>query len=152
MNHDNRRITLISRDPRSTARDWQLSASASSRLVVLDSFTLLRGAVAGSVVEMDQDVERIVIDRCASSSDYLSLLANLPHEFRGDVLYIREDDSAFLSSAGRGGDRLIFALSATDLRFYMEIHGLVTGCLATEASPMVPMLENVIKFRAAYAA
>ena len=42
-----------------------------------------------------------------------------------DVLYVRPDDSGFMSATGRGGDRILYSLSGDDVRFYLEAHGLL---------------------------
>ena len=63
--------------------------------------------------------------------------------FTGDVLLIREDDSAFLSSLGRGGDRVLYALTANDLRFYLETNELVTGRIANEKPVTHPVIARV---------
>lgn len=127
MSHDSRRITLVSRHTQLQQRSWLRTPEAPCRIVLLDSFTVLRYTVASLVIAMDADVERIILDRSSSASDYLSLLAELPHEFTGDVVMIRDDETGFLSAMGRGGDRILYALSANDLRFYFETHGLVSA-------------------------
>lgn len=127
MHHDTRRITLISRPPQLPERAWDRSTQAESRLVMLDSFTVLKYAIARPVVDLDVDVERIILDRSSSASDFLALLAALPHQFTGDVVMIRDDETGFLSSTGRGGDRVLYATSADDMRFYLDAHGLVVS-------------------------
>ena len=141
--HDNRRITLISRNGRSAERDWDLSTNAPSRVIAVESLLVLRYALAGGLAEVNRDVERVILDRTTSASEYLSLLASLPAEFAGDVLMITNDDSGFLSSLGRGGDRVLYALSATDIRFYLETHDLVVGEAIAESkvSPALPMIH-----------
>ncbi len=52
---------------------------------------------------------------------------------------IREDDAGFLSAAARGGDRVLYALSAEDMEFYLETQRLV---VSTEA-----MQKGVPQFR-----
>lgn len=146
MKSHQRRITLISRDPLKVDRDWNRGPLAPSRMITVDSFTVLRGAMSSGFADFDADVERVVLDRTATASDFLSLLAELPHQFRGDVLFIRQDDSAFVSSTGRGGDRLVYALSSTDLRFYLETHGLVTGTTTPVASPALPLSVPTVRF------
>ncbi len=130
MTHSSRRITLVSRHTRLPERQWQDSIDSPVRVVLLDSFTVLRHMVASSLV---LDVERIVLDRSSSASDFLTLLAELPSEFTGDVVMIRDDETGFLSSAGRGGDRILYALSSDDACFYLETHNLVVpgGALAS---------------------
>jgi hypothetical protein len=79
------------------------------------------------------DVERIIVDRCATADEYLHLLASLPEVVAGDVMLLRNDGGAFLSSAGRGGDRVMYALSAADVDFYFQTHGLAVTRLALTA-------------------
>jgi hypothetical protein len=149
VSQDSRRITLISRDPQKNTRDWDLTMSASSRIVTLDSFKLLRSTVASGVVDIDVDVERIVLDKTSSAADYLALLAALTQQFCGDVIMIRDDESAFLSATGRGGDRVLYSLSPSDLRFYLETHGLVRGRVSAGSSQPV---SNVTPFKKHFAA
>ena len=127
MNFDTRRITLVSRNGRSALRNWDLSPAAASRIITVDSLLVLRYALSGGLAEVHRDVERVVLDKTCSASDYLSLLTTLPDQFTGDVLLITTDDSGFLSSVARGNGRLLYALSAQDIAFYLEAHGLVTS-------------------------
>lgn len=145
MPHDNRRITLVSRHPQLPERPWLQSGDSPSKIILLDSFTVLRYTVSSTVFNVDADVERIILDRSSSASDFLALLAQLPREFGGDVMMIRDDDTGFLSSAGRGGDRILYALSSDDVHFYLETQKLVEeggSCAA------VPRREfQVLQFR-----
>ena len=133
MNQDDRRITLISHHRQLPERKWRHSAAASNRIILLDSFSILRSAISGSFNRDEQDVERVILDRSFSASDYLALLAELPDRFHGDVLMIRDDETGFLSSTGRGGDRILYALSAEDIRFYLETSGLIEAGSAVMA-------------------
>jgi hypothetical protein len=144
MTHDNRRITLIARDPHRPDHDWDDSRQAPNRLILLDSFTVLKYAITSHMVDLDVDVERVILDRATSPSEYLTLLSSLPSTFTGDVLLVREGESSFLSSMGRGGDRVLYALSVNDLRFYLETHGLVTGRVATSMESSMPRLRAVV--------
>jgi hypothetical protein len=121
-----KRITLVTRpNNRHAERAWNFDGDAQGRVIVVGSFTVLRYALEQSMSEMAHDVERLVVDRTATASQFLELLASLPDEFVGDVLYIRDDEAGFLSAAGRGAGRMIYALSQHDLHFYFETHGLV---------------------------
>ena len=142
MNQDHRRITLISRDPNRPDRDWDNSLHSPNRLILLDSFTVLRYAISSHLVDLDIDVERVILDRATSPADYLTLLSALPQTFTGDVLLIRDDDSGFLSALGRGGDRVLYAMSAHDLRFYLETNALVTGRVASGKIATVAGVEK----------
>jgi hypothetical protein len=144
MTHDSRRITLITRDPHRPDHDWDDSRQAPNRLILLDSFTVLKYAITSHMVDLDVDVERVILDRATSPGEYLTLLSSLPSTFTGDVLLIREGESSFLSSMGRGGDRVLYALSVNDLRFYLETHGLVTGRVATSMGSSMPRLRAVV--------
>lgn len=72
------------------------------------------------------DLNRIILDNSASADEFLRLLATLPAEIAGDVMLIREDGGGFLSAAGRGGDRVIYELSARDVDFYVETNDLTS--------------------------
>lgn len=126
--HD--RITLIARGAGKPDVDWNYSRSREQRVAFLDSVNALRFALGNALYDVGMDVERIIVDRAGSADEYLDLLAGTPPEFCGDVLFIRDDGSGFLSASGRGGDRLLYALNAHDIRFYLETHELVTARVA----------------------
>jgi hypothetical protein len=143
---DTRRITLISRHKKLPERNWHCSVDASSRIVMVDSLTVLRYTLANPLLHIDADVERIVLDRSSSASESLALLAELPHEFNGDVVMIREDEGGFLSAMGRGGDRILYAFSALDLRFYLETNSLLDP--NSEPLPLPADVDStVLQFR-----
>lgn len=125
MTSDSRRITLITRGPQSPEREWNDTADAPNRLIFLKAFTVLRYALGLGISEMEQDVERVILDHSTTPAEFLELLASLPREFTGDVMLIRPGNTGFLSSLGRGGDRVLYALGAHDIAFYLETHGLV---------------------------
>jgi hypothetical protein len=127
MTTDTRRITLITHAPRSPHREWDTTLDAPNRLIFVKAFTVLRFALGRGIEEMEQDVERVILDHSSTAADYLTLLTSLPAEFTGDVLLIRDDDSGFLSATGRGGDRVLYALRAQDVEFYLETHGLLAA-------------------------
>jgi hypothetical protein len=134
MQKDNRRITLVTcPEGRQPDRVWNFTSVASSRLIAVGSFAVLPYALEDSMSEQAHDVERLVIDRTATPSQYLELLAALPEKFVGDVLYIQDDGSAFLSAAGRGSGRMLYKLGANDLRFYLEMHDLLMPAMARTA-------------------
>jgi hypothetical protein len=73
------------------------------------------------------DVDRVLIDGTASAIEYLDLLTTLPSSFLGDVLYMRAAGSSFLSTVGRGGDRLLYSLTSSDLEFYLQTNALLAA-------------------------
>jgi len=139
MRRDSRRITLVTRGPATPDRDWSCGPNAGTRLIFLEAFNVLHYALTNGVNEMELDLERVVLDRSNTAAQYLELLSTLPAEFSGDVLYLRDDDTAFLSSNGRGGDRVLYSLGRDDVRFYLETHGLVTGRQVTFSVPTLPV-------------
>jgi hypothetical protein len=125
MTSDSRRITLVTRGPQSPERDWNGTPEAPNRIIFIKALTVLRYALGLGITEMEQDVERVILDQSTTPAEFLELLASLPREFTGDVLLIRTGDSGFLSALGRGGDRVLYALGARDIAFYLETHALV---------------------------
>lgn len=73
------------------------------------------------------DVERIILDRCATADEFLHLLARLPEDIAGDVMFVRPEGGAYLSAISRGGDRVLYLLSASDIDFYLETNGLTAA-------------------------
>jgi hypothetical protein len=130
MSRDHRRITLLTQSKDFSERIWNHSNEAGSKIVLLDSLAMLRSTILSPLVRSDSDLERIILDRCCSESEFLSLLTELPLEFSGDVVMIREGGTTeggtnFLSASGRGGGRLLYALSDEDIEFYLETVRLV---------------------------
>jgi hypothetical protein len=119
-----RRITLVNcADHR---RDWCLAEEAPSRIVFASFFRIIRHTLHGEIREVGDDIERVVIDRTATPGEFLELLAHLSDDFAGDIVYVRDGDSAYVSSVARGGSRVLYALQPEDLRFYLETHGLIS--------------------------
>lgn len=74
-----------------------------------------------------RDVERIILDRSASAEVFLRFLAALPVATTGDVMSLTADGGAFLSSVGRGGDRILYALGPGDVAFYLDTNRLMAA-------------------------
>jgi hypothetical protein len=119
MEHDDRRITLISRSKSAPERGWITSQTAPRHVIFVESFGVIPYALARGIEEMGKDIECVVIDGSATAAEYLHLLSVLPTAYSGDVLLI-ESDSAFVSATGRGGDRVLYALRPEDVQFYLE--------------------------------
>lgn len=131
----NRRITMVLGNPDCSAHVWNQSIDAPGRTIFVQNLAMLRHALHGAVAELGQDIERVVLDGCASASEFLDLLARLPNEFVGDVVFVTERGSGFLSAIGRGGDRVLNSFGAQDLDFYLEAHGLIDRSGMTFAIP-----------------
>ena len=122
-----RRITLVNTvdqaaDP---SRPWCLDGDAPSRVVFASFLAVIHHTFDGHDQRAEEDIERIILDRTATADEFLELMAHVSDDFAGDVLFIREGDTAYVSTAGRGAGRLLYALRAADLRFYLETHGLI---------------------------
>jgi hypothetical protein len=116
-----RRITLINAADRT--RDWAASDEAPSRIVFASLLSVIRQTFDDPA--QDEDIERVIVDQTATADDFLELLAHISPDFPGDVIFIGEGDRAYVSSAGRGAGRLLYAMRPHDLRFYLETHGLI---------------------------
>jgi hypothetical protein len=125
---DTRRITLVSRRPNALAT-WNLSAEATNRIIFVDIFPLLQYALD----HVSQDVDRVLIDGTATPEEFLDLLTALPSTFLGDVLMIRDDSNAFLSTVSRADGRFLYALNEDDVQFYLQAHELVNQKSAADA-------------------
>ncbi|HKS22435.1 MAG TPA: hypothetical protein VJZ76_06540 [Thermoanaerobaculia bacterium] len=119
MQHDNRRITLVSRSRSAPQRLWLTAPDAPRRLIFVGSFGVIPYALQRGVEELGKDIETVIIDGAANAAEYLHLLSRLPASYAGDVVLI-QDDSAFVSATGRGGDRVLYALGPDDVQFYLE--------------------------------
>src|SRR6266568_1934559 len=114
----NRRITLI--NTLDYTRDWAVGDDAPSRIVFGSFFKVIRHTMNGDIREALDDIERVVIDRTATPAEFLELLGHLSDDFAGDVVYVRDGESAYVSSIGRRGGRVLYSLRAEDIRFYLE--------------------------------
>jgi len=118
---DNRRITLVARG---TNRDWEATDLANSSVIAVDKLPHLLLTLTDSDAN-NLDIERVILDRAASASEFLDLLTAMPENFLGDTVMIRDDGSAFLSATARGGSRVLYALAPPDVDFYLQANGLV---------------------------
>ena len=127
MHNDTRRITLVVRGAGTPDRDWERLTNETTRIVMIESMTVLRYTLKHAVSDIDLDIERVILDRAVAPVEFLDLVVSLSNEFHADVMLIRADDSGYISAAGRAGDRTIHALTPDDVRFYLEANALVTG-------------------------
>lgn len=134
MPFQHQRVTLIAREMSKPDVDWNYARCRAQRVAFLDSVHALKFALGAAVTDVGLDIERVIVDRAGSADEFLDLLATLPSEFNGDVVLLRDDGGGFMSSSGRGGDRVLYALSPYDVRFYLETHDMVTGRAALELS------------------
>jgi hypothetical protein len=132
--NDRRRITLVARGHSTPDRDWERYTHSQSRLVMIESMTVLRYTLEHAVADIDLDIERVILDRTVSPAEYLDILTALPAELSADLMLILADDSGYLSTTGRGGDRILHSLRPSDVRFYLEATAVVTGRILDQAA------------------
>lgn len=135
MTNTTRRITLVLGNAECSIHHWESSSRSGSRMIFIPKLALLHQAIHGGLSGLREDVERVVLDGCASATEFLDLLASLPTEFVGDVVFGTEEGSGFISAMGRGGDRVLHAFNAIDLDFYLETYGLLDHSSMTFAIP-----------------
>jgi hypothetical protein len=121
---ERRRLTLIARST-FAATTWHDSIDEETLVAYVDSMAFIPNALRRAVSVDHEDVARVVVDRVGTPAQFLQLLAALPQEYLGDVLYIRTDGDSFLSASGSGGDRLLYALKQSDVDFYLDTMRLV---------------------------
>jgi|ERR1019366_2654671 hypothetical protein len=123
MFNDPRRITLLARAAASPTRAWNVSRKAPNRVIFVDAVSMLNFALDRA----NHDVDRVLIDGTATSTEYLELLSTLPREFVGDVLFMPAAGNSFLSTVGRGGGRLLYSLLPNDVEFYLQTFRLLAA-------------------------
>ncbi len=122
MENESKRITLIARAAGAADCTWRLPAGSEKRLMVIAPTRGLRHTLVNWVLKSDYDVERVIIDRAVTHDGFLELLSALPDDYVGDLLMIDEQRRGYLSSSCRGGDRVLYRLSAEDVDFYFDSH------------------------------
>ena len=127
MQNDTKRITLIARSAASADRTWRVPDGSDKRLMVIAPPKGLRHTLVNWVLKSDYDVERVIIDRAVTHGAFLELLDSLPHDYVGDLLMIDDNGRGYLSSACRGGDRVLYRLSERDLEFYFATHQVIAA-------------------------
>jgi hypothetical protein len=124
------RVTLLL-EGSSPTTDWN-AVGAPGEIVRVPSFRVLDGAIATGTRDLGIEIETIVIDRAIDEDELLEFLCHLLTEFRGDVLAIMRDGSAYLSTLSRGDGRLFHRLGTDDIAFYLFAR---YGAAATMCAP-----------------
>jgi hypothetical protein len=117
------RISLVA-TPAPEMRDWHQESPTSS-IIFLEAAEDPALQLAEWLSDENLDFERFVIDGGISTRGFLDVLAGMPSGRAVEVLWICEEGNGYLSTVGRGGDRILYALGEADIRFYLEVNGLV---------------------------
>ncbi|MGA7613662.1 MAG: hypothetical protein WBX15_00650 [Thermoanaerobaculia bacterium] len=114
------RITLVHAG-KNPSRDW-IRLALSQHIIPVDNIRILPEALEAGINELGKDIERVVFDRSGSSRRFLEFLSKLPLLFRGDVLFIQRDGSAYLSAILSREGRILYFLEKQDVEFYLKVH------------------------------
>lgn len=130
MSDRTHRITLIARDAFKQGPDWSRQVHGRRNVTFCDSLGTLRETLRTAVDESGLDVGRVIIDRAGTADHFLDLLAELPDDFNGDLLFIRDSGCGVLSASTRGSGRVLYPLTVNDVHFYLEANDLIAGPMA----------------------
>jgi hypothetical protein len=119
-----RRLSLVVRAA-TNRRAW--ADADSIRFAGFDS-------VASALAYGKLDIARVVIDEQGTALDFLRLLASVPATATPDLLWITPERS-FLSALGRGGDRILYELGASEVLFYLWVNDLLETRCGAVPSP-----------------
>jgi hypothetical protein len=119
---DSRRLTVIFTTGEDKHGTWSHPDDAAVRTLRLNTESVVDDALL--LLQDDIDVDRIVIDRSVSASEFLRLLTVIPEEFQGDVMLVQQDGTAFISASTRGAGRVMYSLNVPDTLFYLCVGGV----------------------------
>lgn len=98
--------------------DWEREAKGRN-LVRVPNIALLAAALDTGIRDLGVEVTHVILDRAATATQFLGLLSEVSPDFRGDVLWIADDGSAFLSGITAGDGRVLYHLGSEDIEFYL---------------------------------
>lgn len=113
------RVTFVCAD-RSSQRKWDSLEAVREPIVTVDNPFHALQLLADQGSRYGWEVSRVIIDQDVAELGFLEFLAQVPHTFRGDILFLATPRRAFLSAVGRQDDRVLYALTAPDVDFYLS--------------------------------
>ena len=117
---DNNRVTLVQPGKGRPTLEWNF-LRGDHAVIPVHNTSLLNAALYNAINVLNKEVQRVIFDRSIDSDTYLEFLSSLPANFRGDLLWIKDDKSAFLSSITRDDGRVIYSLLPVDVDFYLKV-------------------------------
>ncbi len=102
---------------------WTAGEHAGQYMVVPD-FDMLESMLRSPVVRATGEIVRVVFDGGIDLDRFLLLVATLPDRFDGEILFIRENGSGYLSTRELTTTRTVKAISEMDVEVYLRWHGL----------------------------
>lgn len=115
-------VTLVTAADAELAR-WTAGEDAGRYMVVPDS-DMLESMLRSPVVRATGEIVRVVFDGGIDLDRFLLLVATLPDRFDGEILFIRENGSGYLSTRELTTTRTVKAISEMDVEVYLRWHGL----------------------------
>jgi len=92
-------------------------------MVVPDS-DMLESMLRSPIVRATGEIVRVIFDGSIDLDRYLLLIATLPDRFEGEILFIREDGSGYLSTRELKTTRTVKAINRMDVEVYLRWHKL----------------------------
>jgi hypothetical protein len=111
-------VTLVLYGEDASSIDWD-RVDRSHGVIAMTNYRVCKAALEIGIRELGKEIVAVIFDRVVGAELFLDFLADLPHEFRGDVLLIGQDGSGYLSSASRGDGRILYTLRESDVDFYL---------------------------------
>jgi hypothetical protein len=90
--------------------------------------------VASDLADPQLDIARAIIDERGTAFDFTRLLVSVPTTATPDLLWITPERS-FLSAVGRGGDRTLLELGASEVLLYLWVNDLLETQCRSVPSP-----------------
>lgn len=115
-------VTLVSA-ARSELSRWT-AAGGTGRYTVLHDIDVLENMLRNPGSTQTGASVRVVIDGGIDLDRFLLLVATVPDNFQGELLYIRRDGSGYLSTRELKNMRTVKTINEMDVELYLRWHGL----------------------------
>jgi len=114
-----RSVTILcGNGPETKLANWDVT----SPLIVVEP-DLLWQVISVIEAEGTDEVNRIIFGSSVPFGTFLSVVASLHQNFRGDVVICTKEWGAYLSSVvASGPGRILYELSQNDLAFYLRVN------------------------------
>ena len=114
--------TLVS--PAESELERWSTAERAGRCLVISDIELLESMLRSAVMQSTREIVRVVIDGGTDLDRFLYLVATLPDTFHGELLFIRNDGTAHLSTRELVHKRTVRTISDVELEVYLRWNGL----------------------------
>jgi hypothetical protein len=111
-------VTLLLEGISSTA-DWK-RLSCTKRIVSVPNYAMMHAALDTGPGDLGIEISTVVFDRSVTPPQFLAFLSEIGPAFRGDVLSVNEDGTAFLSAITTSDGRILYRLTRDDIEFYLD--------------------------------